>query len=925
MPQACLRAGKDIFIDAHNAGYYINSYTTKVNPTMDNVLRRIMEGIRRLQAEWEDKDATQKQPQPSASSKDGDTGSADKEGERTSRQQVFRRALQTLNRLDTSFRKASWKSGCEMLFPILFGHMSFQTHRCWCVFMRRTIWLAAEAWRRYYGQAKTTSVGSSTVAPQFKLPTGTVITLPQGWRTERREDQEMYVDPDGTAYTAQELLPLALATFEEEGQGGVRGATLRVLQKSLGKLREGAAEEPDDQAPAQGDAATATRYHAYDQLDDWHHRGSHPILRNMNLYEYSRWVYRVEFSPFHIANAQVERARPRHIDISFDSNYALSTTWIQRLSREPRVPRVEGMRFESLANPEMHFLLKSVLLRPVHLSPEEQTAEPSPIKRLTREPAQLRLLRSYEALCTDGQDGQQVMQSAAGQGPFQRNYTAYKARVQALAAKAEQKRLLAADFPSLWDTKEVHQELRAAVARLAIAQGSAEVEPAEDTDLHQEQLLADTMDKRPTVDEHLAAEFLKLDRHFDGIAAAQTGRPKRQLEDDRNVVEEPLWREGAEDQAQGADALDERATLGLADLKQNLVIQHHFDAETVAKIIAFQMRDRFTRFTKELRSLTCLPDGALPVNPDTATLQETCRDLRRVLDTYEGNMTRGDGRGLASLDAEFLKSVVEDQGAAFDLKGAAQQEAVEIAQELPPIPASSQPAAAAPEACFVPSDRFRRPSDYIAHLCREFEAGNTTPPAKKKKQKRLKRDQTLFLTGFADACNKVWEDEQGDIPMASRRSFSFLLMGQGGSGKTAIVQEIVLPAIDFLFPPEAPGSSSSIIVCSSWAQAQNISTVKHKAVSCHNAAMMRVQSLRNAHMSPGEKKAALERKLGHKRLLVIEEVSMISPALYNMLLYRFYHGRQGLRHQRRDSSVPLIIHFCLFFWGAPVMLGFRCV
>ena len=26
--------------------------------------------------------------------------------------------------------------------------------------------------------------------------------------------------------------------------------------------------------------------------------------------------------------------------------------------------------------------------------------------------------------------------------------------------------------------------------------------------------------------------------------------------------------------------------------------------------------------------------------------------------------------------------------------------------------------------------------------------------------------------------------------------------------------------------------------------------------------------------------------------LVIEEVSMISPALYNMLLYRFYHGRK---------------------------------
>ena len=129
--------------------------------------------------------------------------------------------------------------------------------------------------------------------------------------------------------------------------------------------------------------------------------------------------------------------------------------------------------------------------------------------------------------------------------------------------------------------------------------------------------------------------------------------------------------------------------------------------------------------------------------------------------------------------------------------------------------------------------------------------------------------------------------------MPSRRRFSFLLMGQGGSGKTAIVQDIVLPVIDFLFPPEEPGDSSSLIVCSSWAQAENISTPTHKAVSCHNAAMLRVQSLRNSSMLPGPKKAALERRWGAKWLLVVEEISMISPAYYNMLLYRSYHGREA--------------------------------
>ena len=41
-----------MFVDAHNTGYYVNSYTTKLNPVMDDVLRKLLDGIRRLQSEW---------------------------------------------------------------------------------------------------------------------------------------------------------------------------------------------------------------------------------------------------------------------------------------------------------------------------------------------------------------------------------------------------------------------------------------------------------------------------------------------------------------------------------------------------------------------------------------------------------------------------------------------------------------------------------------------------------------------------------------------------------------------------------------------------------------------------------------------------------------------------------------------------------
>ena len=53
----------------------------------------------------------------------------------------------------------------------------------------------------------------------------------------------IYVDPHGCSYSSEELVPLALAAFEEEKQSGTRGATLRILKHSLGQLREGAHEE----------------------------------------------------------------------------------------------------------------------------------------------------------------------------------------------------------------------------------------------------------------------------------------------------------------------------------------------------------------------------------------------------------------------------------------------------------------------------------------------------------------------------------------------------------------------------------------------------------------------------------------------------------------------------------------------------------
>ena len=122
----------------------------------------------------------------------------------------------------------------------------------------------------------------------------------------------------------------------------------------------------------------------------------------------------------------------------------------------------------------------------------------------------------------------------------------------------------------------------------------------------------------------------------------------------------------------------------------------------------------------------------------------------------------------------------------------------------------------------------------MAHLAKSFEYDWVHSQTGKKGARCLKRDQVLFLSQFASTCNAVWEDEQrvlkGDSPVQKRRCFNFLLIGQGGSGKTALVQDVVLPAMGFLF-----SVCATLIVCGKWSQAENISTETHKAVTMHRA------------------------------------------------------------------------------------------
>ena len=78
-------------------------------------------------------------------------------------------------------------------------------------------------------------------------------------------------------------------------------------------------------------------------------------------------------------------------------------------------------------------------------------------------------------------------------------------------------------------------------------------------------------------------------------------------------------------------------------------------------------------------------------------------------------------------------------------------------------------------------------------------------------------------------------------------------------------------------------------------------------------------------MLPGDKKAALEKTWGNLHCLVLEEVSMIGPDLYNVLLYRSFHGRRARWNARTHDKLqgafgrmPLVIHLGDFLQKKPI-------
>ena len=207
---------------------------------------------------------------------------------------------------------------------------------------------------------------------------------------------------------------------------------------------------------------------------------------------------------------------------------------------------------------------------------------------------------------------------------------------------------------------------------------------------------------------------------------------------------------------------------------------------------------------------------------------------------------------------------------------------------------------------------YAKPSDLVKALVLAL-------PSKSK----LNEDQSIFIERFAQVLDTVYDQER-TLDAEQRNVYHTLLLGQGGSGKTHIVQNIVFPVVEFIWP--AGEQSTLMVVAAKNAQAKNISTDTVRAKTLHSASLLGVQSLTNSNMAAGSKEQALQKLWSQIRVLVIEEISMVSALLYNMLDFRSMLGRRSMfgvdinNYTKTGCAfgrIPIILHLGDFFQLRP--------
>ena len=196
---------------------------------------------------------------------------------------------------------------------------------------------------------------------------GLLSLLPKGWRSHEGgvlSPNDEWFDSPQEAYKSYLVTHQCEKALTEEELRDL----VNLAQQNLNQVAQGDLLEVD------GAVVTAN------QLDDYIHRGDHPVMLHMSLYVYSCWVFRI---------LKDEKTDDSQLRFPFRPEYKLASGFVQQIAVTERIPKLDGFTMppprhrsqNATADMEINNMYKSVVLRPMEWYQKALDEAPDPVSQ----------------------------------------------------------------------------------------------------------------------------------------------------------------------------------------------------------------------------------------------------------------------------------------------------------------------------------------------------------------------------------------------------------------------------------------------------------------------------------------------------------------------------------------------------------------
>lgn len=550
--------------------------------------------------------------------------------------------------------------------------------------------------------------------------------------------------------------------------------------------------------------------------------------------------------------------------IPFSPAYKLAQGYVQLVTVGERVPKIDGYTMppprtggaNTVMDKELNAMFKSVLHRP--------TSPCCHSESMLQDPLQYYML--YHGRPSDEHPQHPWTQNTA----FSGSWYAYFESIEKHARKASRKLLARQELETLWETEEM-QTVLGDLAGITFGIPTTEQSSSSISLDH----------CRLTCEEYVAFVTAQVVKNMDAIAWARVNRKTRMPE----LVQHLAVLPGAEEDESGrtknpaceTNYDDGSSMMSTPGLLRKVSFPFR-DLETAFSYVEGQGK-RSTQFAKTLdeffttQKLTLAGD---PLLPSTAQGKQFWANRAKALTDVHNACV--DLRNACASEGFVGNCLVEQtsliRGAPADCHQADDADDVLDAHWGVTLTSVNS---ILPVGWIEPAYDSMTPSGYLTKLLSELPDRHYPT-----------RQQLEVLAVCVEHLDIVKMQESDGVPWELRVQLVILLLGQGGSGKTWMVQQILAGVVAYAF-----GTDEAIrMVAFSNPQATNLSSDRFPASTVHRASEMRVQKLANNLMSPGDKLSSLQAFWGPPRAVVAEEITMWPAEVFNMGLLRSAWGRQ---------------------------------